>query len=266
MKYRIGFIGAGVMAGIIIERMLESGNFRPDEICAFDVDSGRRQWLQSKNIYVPNNINELIETSDITLLAVKPQNYAGILAEVNTENIKALASIMAGVKISSLKSRINKRIGIARIMPNAPAAIGEGISAVCFDNMSVQDRECIINMLTACGEVIELGEEKFDAFTSLCGSGPAYVYMIMDAMIKGGMNGGLTFVESKTMASATLRGSAAFALQSETPLDIMVQRVCSKGGTTIEAVKIFEEKGLKDIIVEGLDACRKRSIELSESN
>ena len=267
MKFKIGFIGAGVMAGTIIDRMLASKQFSAAKICAFDISTERRQELAAKKIYIPKNINELVSSSDIALLAVKPQNYTQVLADLDTTGINNLASIMAGVKINSLKSKLaNKNAGIARIMPNTPAAIGEGISAVCFDGMGKEYKDYLIKILSACGEVIKLTEEKFDAFTCICGSGPAYVYMIMDAMIKAGCKGGLTADESKKMAAATLIGSAKFAALSSTPLDLMVEKVCSKGGTTIEAVQVFKQKGLQEILIEGIDACRMRSADLSENS
>lgn len=267
MKYRIGFIGAGVMASTIIERMLVSKQFQPSALCAYDISSERKQWLAEKEIYTPNDIQELVDISDIVVLAVKPQSYTQILVGVDTAKISNLVSIMAGVKIGSLKSKIaNSEVGIARIMPNTPAAIGKGITAVCFDNMDKDCADYIKDILSTCGEIIELAEDKFDAFTCICGSGPAYAYMILDAMVKAGVRGGLSLQEAKKMAVATLKGSASFALNSDTSLDELVKKVCSKGGTTIEAIKVFEQKGLVDIIIEGIDACRKRSIVLSESN
>lgn len=264
MKYKIGFIGVGVMASTIIERMLQSNYFAANEICAFDISADRKQWLQEKNIYIPNNTNELADISQIVLLAIKPQSYEQILDAIDTKKIKALASIMAGVKINTLESKVGD-IGIARIMPNAPAAIGEGVSAVCYNKMDKEDRDCINKMLAACGSVMELEESKFDAFTCICGSGPAYVYLILDAMTQAGVEGGLTHKEAKSMAALTLIGSAGLVMQTDTPFDTLIKNVCSKGGTTAQAISIFQEKRLKDILIQGINACRRRSIELSEN-
>ena len=119
-------------------------------------------------------------------------------------------------------------------------------------------------MLSACGGVVILDESKFDAVTSVSGSGPAYVYMFAKGMIEGGMNGGLSYEESKQLALNTIIGAADLALNSEENLDTLVDKVCSKGGTTIEAVEVYKDRNLVEIVAEGVEACRKKSALLSE--
>lgn len=149
-------------------------------------------------------------------------------------------------------------------MPNMPCKIGEGITALAFDKINLSDKEFFFAMFGACGDIIEISEDKFDAVTCVSGSGPAYVYMFLQGMIEGGTNGGLTYEESKRLAVATMRGGAGLAAASGEELDSMIDKVCSKGGTTIEAVNVYRDKHLVAIIAQGADACRAKSRALSE--
>ena len=171
---------------------------------------------------------------------------------------------MAGVTIQTLRSVVGEKSPVARVMPNTPCRIGKGVCAVCFDKVSQEKRKFITTILSACGNVVETEERLFDAVTSVSGSGPAYVYMFLDGMIKGGINGGLTYETSKKLAVATLVGTALLADGTDESLESLTEKVCSKGGTTIEAVKLFREKGLEEILQEGIEACRKRSEALSK--
>ena len=119
-------------------------------------------------------------------------------------------------------------------------------------------------MLKTCGTTLVIEESKFDAVTSISGSGPAYVYTFANAMVQAGVKGGLTFEESKLLTLATIEGSALYANVAEYELETLVERVCSKGGTTIEAVNVFKNRGLSEIVGEGIEACREKSKLLSE--
>jgi len=198
------------------------------------------------------------------MFAVKPQHYKEITDANVFSDDKIVISIMAGVKIDVLRKNLASNCGILRVMPNMPCSVGKGISALCFDKINQQDKEFLTGLFSSCGDIIEIDESKFDAVTSISGSGPAYVYMFIQGMIKGGMQGGLTYDESKALAVATLDGATELAKISHEPLDTLVDSVCSKGGTTIEAVSIYKEKGLIDIIAKGIDACRNKSKILSE--
>ena len=149
-------------------------------------------------------------------------------------------------------------------MPNTPCMIGSGTCALCFENYETDEKEFVKELFSTCGAVLEIDEKLFDAVTSVSGSGPAYIYMFLNGMIQGGINGGLSESESKFLAINTMIGAAMLADQSDENLGVLTEKVCSKGGTTIEAVKIYRENHLEDLIVEGIKACRKRSEELSK--
>ncbi len=264
MKYRLGIIGVGVMGNAIIDRAISDGVLRPSEVMAFDIDSARLSSMRSKGMATATDVQNLLDSCAIVLLAVKPQHYAPILEQSDFSKVSTVISIMAGVKLDTIHKKINSACGLVRVMPNTPCLVGKGFCAMRFQNVLHADKQFIHDIFSSCGDTLEIEEEMFDAVTSVSGSGPAYVYMFLNGMIKGGVEGGLSYDEAKTMAVSTMVGAAELAKVSDESMDKLVDKVCSKGGTTIEAVTIFRQKGLEDIIAEGIKACRLRSKELSE--
>lgn len=264
MKYGLGIIGTGVMANAIIDCAIQRGAIKPQNIIAFDTDSLKLDEINKKGIAKAKNIQELAGSSQIVMLAVKPQHYTDILDNNNFDNVNALISIMAGVKIATLRKKLNNSTGIARVMPNTPCKIAKGFCGICFDSVNDKDKQFITAMFTACGDVAFISEDKFDALTSISGSGPAYIYMFLNGMIKGGVEGNLSYDEAKKMAISTMIGAANLAKLSDNSMEELVQMVCSKGGTTIEAVEVFRKYELEEIIAKGITACRNKSKLLSE--
>jgi pyrroline-5-carboxylate reductase len=263
MNFKLGIIGAGVMANALLTQVIDKGVLVPEQMTIYDIDTVKCSSINSK-INISNSINDLINNSEIILFAVKPQHYAEICEQNKFSDDKIILSIMAGVKISTLRKQLNCNCGILRIMPNMPCKVAKGMCALCFDNINQINKEFLCRCFSACGDIIEITEDKFDAVTSISGSGPAYVYMFIQGMIKGGIAGGLNYDESKKLAIATMIGGSELAKISTESLDTLVEKVCSKGGTTIEAVNVFRENGLEDIIARGVKACHDKSKELSE--
>lgn len=262
---KLGVIGVGVMGQAIMECVLHKDVLRNEDIAVFDVIREKTAPFVDKYL-ICESAQELVNTAEYVLIAIKPQHFSSLVENVKFNVENTIISIMAGTTIQTLRSAINiSNISIARVMPNTPCKIGKGVCALCCDNIPEEKQEFIIKILSSCGEVLPIQEELFDTVTSVSGSGPAYVYMFMDGMIKGGMNGGLSYEESKKLTVNTLIGTALLASNSSEPLDELTEKVCSKGGTTIEAVKVFREKGLIELLQEGIAACRKRSEELSKS-
>ena len=269
MKYKLGFIGAGVMAGSILDRIIATGKLndfglKPSDIAVYDLDEAKRKKFADMGVSVASSSDELLAESESVLLGVKPQFYADILKAAPVINAKNVISIMAGVKIATLRKYFKPETGITRVMPNTPCRIGKGIAAVTFDNTDEAHEALVKGLLGVCGAVIVLEESKFDAVTSISGSGPAYVFMFADAMVRAGVEGGLSVEESRALALATIEGSAAFASIAGEDLLTMTDKVCSKGGTTIEAVDVFRAKDLYGTVSEAIGACRKKSELLSE--
>ena len=262
MKYKLGVIGIGVMGQAILSCILDKGILKKSEIGIYDVC--REKTNVFSDIAVFSSASDLISDSEFILLAIKPQHFDELAKSVSFKSENRIISIMAGLKISKIKEKITGCCPIARVMPNTPCKIGQGMCAVAFDGLTENDSNFVISVLSACGKVIPINEEHFDAVTSISGSGPAYVYMFIDAMINGGTDGGLTYEQSKTLSIQTLIGTALLALNSNESMTELTEKVCSKGGTTIEAVNVYRQKGLDALIREGIAACKKRSEEMGK--
>ena len=150
-------------------------------------------------------------------------------------------------------------------MPNTPCAIGEGVSAITSLNSDKDTSDFVESVFSTVSKVVKVDEKYFDAVTSISGSGPAYVYYFIKAMIEGGMKGGLDFNQSKELAIATMIGASKMVDKSDENIDVLIDKVCSKGGTTIQAIDTFKRKQILEGIVEGIENCRKRSEELSKA-
>lgn len=262
-KFTLGIIGAGNMASAILGGILKGGILKAEKIAVSDKDSEKLAIMAQNGVYVTHDNREIASESQYVIFAVKPQ-IAPVVFEEIKEVISAgtVVSIMAGISIAKLKNALGER-NYARIMPNTPALAGEGMSVVAFSEG--YRSQFVLDVFASVGKVVELDESLFDAVTSLSGSGPAYVYMFIDALIAGGMEGGLDFATAKTLAVQTVRGAAKMVEISPRPIDDLVDAVCSKGGTTIQAVESFREDGLKDVIVKGMEKCRRRSEELGNA-
>ncbi len=263
-KFTLGIIGTGNMASAILGGVLRGGLIAPAKIVMSDADPEKLAIAAQNGVAVTASNREVAENSEYLIFALKPQ-VAPVVFEEIAPVIEAttVISIMAGISIGKLAAALGER-NYARIMPNTPALVGEGMSAVTFSKG--YRSQFVIDIFSSVGSVVELDESLFDAVTSVSGSGPAYVYMFIKAMTQGGVDGGLDAATAKTLAVKTVIGAAKLAGASPRPLDELIDAVCSKGGTTIEAVRSFREDGLEDIVRKGMAKCKKRSEELGNAD
>lgn len=261
-KYKLGIIGAGNMSTAIWKGILSAGIIAANELIVSDISEEKLESVRENGAFVTNDNLYLAENSEYLLFAVKPQCFPDIAKTLKGKvSSKKIISIMAGVKLEMITSMLDA-ISICRVMPNTPCMVMSGMSALCFNNYSDKDKEFAFSIFNSIGETIELSESKFDAVTSVSGSGPAYVYMFINAMIKGGIAGGLSFEESKKLTIATMRGGCRMVENSDHDIDSLVDAVCSKGGTTIQAVNYYKNSNLENIIIDGIERCRLRSVEM----
>lgn len=263
--YKLGILGGGNMAQAIVNGIIKVGFIKPSEILISDIDSTKLELYAKEGISVTKDNRYLFANCEYILFAVKPQIFKqmdSIHAYLQEES--KLISIMAGISIASILKKAGRDIAVSRIMPNTPCMIGSGMSVLTYHRYDDISRRFVKSIFDAIGETAEMDERLFDAVTSISGSGPAYVYTFIDAMVKGGMEGGLSLQESRKLALATLKGAAEMVrINEDKPIGELIDAVCSKGGTTIEAVNTFKENNLTEIIIKGINACRKRSEELS---
>ncbi len=264
--FKLGVIGCGVMAQAFLKGAVLSDFLRAKKVAVSDCDKEKLSQMEELGINTYKDNKYVAQNSEYLLIAVKPQNFAEVAEEIKNVHPEKIISIMAGVKKNTIKDAFGMNVGVARCMPNIPCTIGSGMIAVDMTdfNKSLDDTEFITKLFDCTGNVLSISEEKMNAVTGISGSGPAYVYMFIDALVDAGVANGLTRIEAKLLAVQTVLGSAEMVQRDETPLSELIMKVCSKGGTTIEAVKVFEEKNLRGIIGEGVNACVNRAEELAK--
>lgn len=264
---KLSIIGSGNMGFAILSGIIKSGVCRPEEIAVADKSETCRTRAEGLGVNVFANAAEAVSGAEYVILAVKPQGFGDISREIATSLKKGvvITSILAGKRIETYEAAFGSDAKIIRVMPNTPAMVGMGMSGLCR-NANVSDGEFgfILSVFSSLGEAKEVPENLMDAVTGISGSGPAYVYMFISGLIKAAIKNGMSEEDAKTFAIQTVLGAAKLAMESEDSPEQLKIKVCSPGGTTIEAVKVFEECGLEDIICRAVDACVNRSAELSK--
>lgn len=266
-QFKLGVIGGGFMAQAILKGAVYSDFLKPKKIIVSDVSAQALEKLDYLGVNRTVNNRDVAENCEFLLFAVKPQNFNAVAESLHGLPVEKVISIMAGVKKHKIKEALfGKTIKVARAMPNLPCSIGSGMTAVDMSDFEeVDDCAFIDSVFSSLGNVLSVPEEKLNAVTGISGSGPAYVYMFIDGLIRAGIAQGLTEDEAKTLAVNTVAGGADMVAHSEDKtLDQLISAVCSKGGTTIEAVESFRRDDLYGSIDRAVAACVKRAEELSE--
>ena len=263
---KIGFIGAGNMATAIVNGLLQSHTPK-QTIFVHDCNVKQLKHMAELGVRIAYTIEELVENSDIIVLAVKPQNYDEVLAEIKTAvtDKKIFVTIAAGISIDYVRKGLGMDCPMVRVMPNTPLLLGKGATAVCrSENISDKDFKTIYNMFAHSGEAVELPEEQMNSVIAVNGSSPAYVYLFAKAMTDYAVSVGIDKDTALKLVAQTFIGSAEMLLSSGDDPDTLIQKVCSKGGTTIEAVNVLNENNVPQIIMEAMTACTKRAEELGK--
>lgn len=268
MAKRIGFIGAGNMAAALIGGIVRSGLEPPSQVIASDVSAERLEFVRDKyGIAVAESNIDLLKESEFVILAIKPQQFRDVTGELDQlfHRGQTLVSIMAGVRIDALRGAIGRSAPIIRVMPNLPALVGAGMSALAL-SPGVTEREAqrAEQILGTVGETVRVPEDLMDAVTALSGSGPGFIFALVEAFIKAGEEIGLEPETATLLARQTFFGSVRLMIESGDGAAELRQRVTSKGGTTEAGLKALAEAGLEDVIRKGITAARDRSVELGK--
>ena len=266
-QFKLGVIGCGFMAQSILRGVVLSDFLHEKKIIVSDVSDERLEEVKELGVRITDDNRFVAENSEFLLFAVKPQNFEEVAAELNGIKPEKVISVMAGVKKNVIKNSFGvSAVKVARCMPNLPCSIGSGVIGVdMFDfNRTLDDIEFISNVFNCLGTVLSVDESKMDAVTGISGSGPAYVFMFIESLIEAGVKQGLTKNEAKILAVQTVLGSAEMVERDDKSISELIMQVCSKGGTTIEAVKVLEENNLRGTISDAVGACVKRAKELSD--
>ncbi len=264
---KLTIIGVGNMGYAILSGIIKSGVCRPEDISVADKSSGCRQRVSELGVNVFESAAEAVSGAEYVILAVKPQGFGDISRDIAPSLGKdaVITSILAGKRIDTYEAAFGSEAKIIRVMPNTPAMAGMGMSGICRNaNVSDDEFNFILSVFGSFGLAREVPETLMDAVTGISGSGPAYVYMFISGLIKAAIVNGMSAEDARIFAIQTVLGSAKLALESEDSPEQLKIKVCSPGGTTVEAVRVFEDCGFEDIIVRAVDACVKRSKELSK--
>ncbi len=262
---KIGFIGAGNMATAIIGGLLSAGTAAGD-ICVFDTDEAKLQVFSDKGVCTAQDSLSLTKICDIVVLAVKPQNYSDVLAVIKDEADvnKTFVSIAAGITIDFVRRGLGVSCPVVRVMPNTPMLLGKGASALCFsENVIPEVRAQVTKMFSSGGVTEEFSEEYMDAIISIHGSSPAYFYLFAKSMADYAESVGIDRDKAMNLICATMEGSAQMLRSSGDDAQTLIDKVSSKGGTTIEALKKFYDHDIANIFNEAMSACTKRAGELA---
>ncbi len=262
--YKLGIVGAGNMANAILNGILRTGVVSPEKIVVSDIDDKKLEIIKNQGVNTVKDNKVLFNNAEFIILAVKPQVAKVIFRDFEKiENLKII-SIMAGITKDTLKGFFDGA-KVTRIMPNTPCLLGEGACAVDASDFDSDGKKLVFDIFKSLGKVVELDEKHFDAVTAVSGSGPAYVYTFIKAMIDAGCDMGLNDKISEELTLQTFVGAVKMVENRTTDIETLIKNVCSPGGTTIEAVKSFKENNLEEIIKDGMKRCEKRSKELSEN-
>lgn len=269
MSQQIGFIGGGQMAEALIKGIIASGLYKSEDVLIAEPNDFRREHLESSyNVKTYYSNLPIFENCRVVILAVKPQTMRTLLEDckerVQTQHI--LISVAAGLPISLYTDLIGKpETKIIRVMPNTPALVLEGASAMARnENVTDEELRSAEEIFLAVGEVVILDEVHLDAVTGLSGSGPAYVFSFVEALIDAGVKTGLTRAVSEKLALQTVAGSVKLLKESGEHPASLRGKVTSPGGTAITALHVLEKVGFKGIIMDVVESAVKRSIELGK--
>ncbi len=263
----IGFIGSGNMGEALLGGLLNAGLTDPDHLICSDVDEGRLKDLNKRfGVQISQDNISVIRRSDIVVFALKPQ----VMPKVVSETVKALdedkviISIAAGVPMAAIADRSDKLLRIIRAMPNVNVFVSEGATAIAAcQHAKAEDLELATAIFNSVGRCVTVQSEgHLDAVTGLSGSGPAYGFIMIEALADGGVKMGLTRGEALLLAAQTLLGAAKMHLETGKHPGQLKDMVTSPGGTTIAGVHALEKGGLRSILMDAVESATRRSMEL----
>jgi pyrroline-5-carboxylate reductase len=263
---RLGFLGAGRMATALARGLLSGGLVEADALTASDpYPAARDAFARETGAVVLDDNSALAKRSNVLVLAVKPQQFAAAGQTIAQEMTKdhLVISIMAGVTMASLRKTLGAEARLVRVMPNTPALVGSGAAGYCLsDNCTKDDGPLVEKLLKCVGIAERVSEPLLDAVTGLSGSGPAFIYAVIEALSDGGVLVGLPRDVAIRLAAQTVKGAAEMVLQTGQHPGVLKDQVTSPGGTTIAGLAALEAGALRSTLMEAVRAATERSQQL----
>ena len=264
---KIGFIGTGNMGSSIIKGILSSKFEKSENINIFDLDKEKvNNLVKEYGVNTANSEKELAENCNIIILSVKPHIIPIVLKNLsgNVKKDTIILTIAAGISISVIENALGEDKKVVRTMPNTPAQVLSGMTAVTFNkNIENSEKEIIFKLLNSFGKSVEIEEKLMHAYTGISGSLPAYVYMFMEALADGGVLCGMPRDKAYEIVAQTVAGSAKMLLETGKHPGQLKDEVCSPSGTTIEAVRVLENGNFRGNVIEAVVACTEKSKEMA---
>ena len=260
---KIGFIGCGNMATSIIKGIIRKQIIDAENIIASAKTKATLDRVQKElGVKVSTDNLEVTENSDILVLAVKPQYYPEVIAQIKdvVRKEQIVICIAPGKTLDGLQEQFGGSVRLVRTMPNTPALVGEGMTGACRNEyVTDEDYATVLQILGSFGEVETIPENLMDVCVSVSGSSPAYIYILIEAMADGAVADGMPRAQAYKFAAQSVLGSAKMVLETGKHPGELKDQVCSPGGTTIEAVRVLEEKGFRSSVIEAMKACVRKA-------
>lgn len=260
---KLGFIGTGNMASAMMGGIIKNGIIPADEIMGADVFAPGLEKVKAEfGIHVTDRNAEVAQHAETIILSVKPQFYEEVIIQIKdyVKEDQLIITIAPGKTLAWLEEKFGKAVKIVRTMPNTPAMVGEGMTAVCHNSYVTENElKNAVSLLKGFGEVQVVSEHLMDAVVAVSGSSPAYVFMLIEAMGDAAVSGGIPRQQAYQFAAQAVFGSAKMVLQTGKHPGELKDMVCSPAGTTIGAVRVLEERGFKSAVFEAMKTCEEIS-------
>jgi pyrroline-5-carboxylate reductase len=262
----LGLIGIGNMGNAFLTSLLrDNGNYY-EKYCIYDVNLDKTApYEENEKIYICTNVPEVVEMTDTIILIVKPQSMEEVLRDIQPLSLtgKKFITIAMGLPISFYRKFLGGDCYISRVMPNTPYLVGAGAAGITLDpNLSADDAQRIKRIFTLSGKIIECKEELLDVVTGLSGNGPAYFFIIIEALADGAVQMGLSRDDAYLLTAQTMFGSAKLALESGKHPGVLKDMVTSPGGTAISAIRVLEREKIRSTLIEEVIAGTNKSKEV----
>lgn len=263
MNYKIGFIGCGNMASAIIQGITKKTDIKNTDIIVSDAsEAAIAKAADDLGVNATRSNTRVVSESEVLFLSIKPQFYETVLNEIKDiiSPDQLIVTIAPGKTISWVESILGSNIKLVRTMPNTPALVGEGVTGVCKNvNVTDDDFTYVMSLLSSFGMAEAIPESLMDVCVSVSGSSPAYVFMFIEAMADAAVADGMPRDKAYKFAAQAVLGSAKMVLETGKHPGELKDMVCSPGGTTIEAVRVLEEKGFRSSVIEAMKSCTAKA-------
>lgn len=267
MGFKLGFIGAGNMAGAIISSIVKNNLYFPEDISICEKNEVKRAEYAKKGFSIAEDEADLVRRSNFVFLAVKPADLREVLEKIaphiTINNV--IVSIVAGASISLIKSVIGTDCKVVRVMPNMPLTVGKGAVAIAYEMpITYKEFTSVKHIFEASGIVETMEDSQINEITSVSGSGPAYVYALILSMIKGAVAQGIDKQVATELVIQTVSGAVAALEKTGEDPEFALKKICSPNGTTLAAIDVFEKRGFDQTVADAMLACTRRAAEMGK--